>query len=229
MSAMGIRPVDGTEIVERAKALGASLAGLVPLSALRELTQDLLKGWEGEAARASILVLALEHPDSEPALDWWGGTGGTEGNRRLIAVSDEIRRSLGQASGIAARPLPYHPWKGGVLLKDAAVVAGLGCIGANNLLITPQYGARVRLRALLLDLAAEPAPALAFDPCRACAHPCWQACPRQAFASGAYQKAACAVQMELDERRAAVRAKAKGGSALVSYCRACEWACPVGG
>lgn len=214
-------------VLEKAQEFGASLAGLVPLSALRKPPMHLTQGFHGSTVEASILILALEHPESEPELDWWGGEGGTEGNRRLIAISERMQHFLARERALVARPLPYHPWKGGILLKDAGVLAGLGRIGANNLLITPQYGPRVRLRALLLDLKVAPTQASAFDPCTDCPHPCWQACPQQAFASGAYEKAPCARQMQQDEAKAACTEKGKPPD-CVSYCRACELACPVG-
>jgi epoxyqueuosine reductase len=37
------------------------------------------------------------------------------------------------------RPLPYKVEEGGMFLKDAATLAGLGIIGKNNLLITPEF------------------------------------------------------------------------------------------
>jgi len=208
------------QILAKSQELGVSLAGLVPLPALREPTDHLTRRASIPAGRVSLLVLALEHPESEPDLDWWGGEGGTEGNRRLISISGQLQHFLAAELDIQAVPLPYHPWKGGVLLKDAAALAGLGCIGDNNLLITPHYGPRVRLRALLvaLELNCEPDPWSA--PCATCPHPCWQACPQDAFASGAYAQAPCARQMAADEENA--------GTGRVSYCRACELACPVG-
>jgi epoxyqueuosine reductase QueG len=85
----------------------------------------------------------------------------------------------------------------------------------------------VRLRAILLDLETQPAPGPAFAPCLACDHPCWQACPQRAFDSGAYKKAPCARQMELDEANAAAREPTVLPT-RIPYCRACELACPVG-
>jgi len=41
--------------------------------------------------------------------------------------------------------------KGGVYLKDAAVVAGQGGVGKNNLLLDRRWGPRVRLRAVLIE------------------------------------------------------------------------------
>jgi epoxyqueuosine reductase len=225
---MKTRQVLAQRILEKARLSGASLAGLVPLSALREPIERFTRGWQGAVEQASLLVLALEHPEAEPELDWWGGEGGTEGNRRLIAASEQVQAFLAHELNVAARPLPYDPWRGGVLLKDAAVLAGLGSIGANNLLITPQYGTRVRLRALLIDLDVPLAPRSGYEPCASCPRPCWQACPQGAFASGTYERAACERQMKLDEQNAAARTQPGGAPGLVEYCRACEWACPAG-
>jgi len=216
-----------TQILAKTKEFGASLAGLVPLSALREPTGHLTRGGRIPADRASLLVLALEHPKSEPELDWWGGEGGTEGNRRLISIAEQVQHFLAAELDIQAYPLPYHPWKGGVLLKDAAALAGLGCIGDNNLLITPQYGTRVRLRALLVSLVAEWKPGPEFAPCTNCPHPCWQACPQQAFAAGRYDKGRCTRQMELDEATPITLRIDRASVSLVPYCRACELACPI--
>jgi epoxyqueuosine reductase len=210
-----------------AREAGACLAAWVPLSALQEPAPHLLGDQRTPTRRGSLLVLAVEHPETDPELDWWGGSGGTEGNRRLIAISEQVKRFLVRSSDAKTTPLPYHPWKGGVLLKDAAVLAGLGCIGVNNLLITPQYGPRVRLRALYADLEVAPSHAPQFAPCATCPRPCWQACPQQAFASGAYEKARCAQQMEQDEANPIPVERNGARLELVRFCRACELACPV--
>lgn len=47
--------------------------------------------------------------------------------------------------------LPYHIEHGGVYMKDAAVLAGLGRMGKHNMLITPRYGPRLRLRVMLTE------------------------------------------------------------------------------
>jgi epoxyqueuosine reductase len=214
-------------IMQIAMELGASLVAAVPVSALCA-PAPLLSGPDAPTEAVAMLVLALEHPETEPELDWWDGPGGTEGNRRLRAISEQLERHLAAELDIRSRPLPYHPGKGGVLLKDAATLAGLGCIGANNLLITPQYGPRVRLRALVLDQELTFQPMPRYAPCETCPRPCWQACPQQAFASGIYARDRCARQMEADEERARRGYKDANRTLPVDYCRACELACPVG-
>jgi len=67
-----------------------------------------------------------------------------------------------------------------ILEKDYAFLAGLGWIGRNSLLLTPQFGSYVFLGELLTDLELEPAQPLEGDPCAAC-YQCVQACPTRAL------------------------------------------------
>ena len=82
--------------------------------------------------------------------------------------------------------MPYFVSKGGIFLKDAAVVAGLGCLGRNNLVITPEYGPRIRFRALFIDRDAEATGPLEFNPCESCEQPCREACPVKSFKKTVY-------------------------------------------
>jgi epoxyqueuosine reductase QueG len=64
--------------------------------------------------------------------------------------------------------------------KHAAVAAGLGTIGRNGLLITKQFGPRVRLACLLTDAPLEPSPVPEEKFCKDC-HACIRVCPAQAL------------------------------------------------
>ncbi len=67
-----------------------------------------------------------------------------------------------------------------------AVDAGLGELGRNGLLITPQYGARVRLAKMFTDLPLEPDRPIEFggwDFCRTCKK-CARHCPGKAISLG---------------------------------------------
>ena len=137
---------------------------------------------------------------------------------------------LGQELGLKAHILPYHLERGGVFLKDAAVLAGLGIMGRNNLLVTPDYGPRIRLRTMLVEVEVDPPETLDFDPCARCCMPCTRACPREAFARGSYHRPSCAEQMKHDEAkkfRVPGAEEDTGQLLCVPYCRACELACPV--
>ena len=220
-------------IAAKAKELGASLAGIASVTALRDAPSHVDCGqtaWPAEAK--SVLALALVHDPSEPHLDWWGSwPGATPGNQMLIETAERLRDWLDAEQNITAHPLPYQPTDGGVFLKDAAALAGLGIIGKNNLLITPEYGPRVRLRALFLEVELEPTLPSAFAPCDQCDAPCLSACPQKAFPEGHYSKPHCQVQMDEDEaNREPLDAPQTLGSVMevVRFCRACEFACPVG-
>ena len=241
-----------SQIIEKAKAFGASLTGIANVEALKKSPSHLIYGelaeyrpvgnregrikpgemvWPENAK--SAIVIALWHPEEKPELDWWrdGYSGGTAGNRMLISINSKLSTWLEKEKGIKTTQLPYHVEHGGIFLKDAATTAGLGCIGKNNMLVTAEYGPRVRLRAMFTEeLLPETGPA-DFDPCRDCSMPCRNTCPRNAFRNGPYSRALCDIEMESDKANAAVikaREKPDKQSLTVKYCRACELICPVG-
>jgi epoxyqueuosine reductase len=180
-----------------------------------------------------VWVLGLGQSPDEPELDYWGSRGGTPGNRALTKIGRRLSAWLAESLGIRSTLLAYHVSRGGVYVKDAAVLAGLGVIGNNNLLITPQLGPRVRLRALLLDTEVETPsrPLGGFAPCEGCLEYCRKACPQSAFASGSYDRLLCERQMHRDEahpRTGKTAERYKLPDRFVVYCRRCELACPVG-
>ena len=109
------------------------------------------------------------------------------GLNRIITSGAEYLRARGYAacpqttdavkkSGPFDTPLPH---------KTAAVRAGLGWIGRNCLLVTPQYGSAVRISTLLTDApldCARPIPEPRCGECRACV----SACPAQALSGQAW-------------------------------------------
>lgn len=205
------------------------MAGIVSVAALQNSPSHKIDGkveWSAEAK--SVLVLALAHKETEPELDWWGILGGTAGNRRLQITSKRLAQCLNEEFNIDAQLLPYQPGKGGIFLKDAAALAGLGIIGANNLLVTPGFGPRIRLRALLLDIQLVPTGPIDFSPCDNCDRPCWRACPQKAFSSGSYNSDLCENQMQEDEADAVIVENAELPMAYIKYCRDCELVCPIG-
>jgi epoxyqueuosine reductase len=199
--------------------------------------------FSGPDAAGSVLVIGLAHPKDEPALDWWDGRG-TPGNRVMIDIVQRTGQQIENRLKINTRKLHYYVEKGGVFLKDAAVLAGLGCIGRNNMVVTPSHGPRIRLRALLLDAALRPTGPIVFDPCADCNEPCRRVCPEKAMAGkapifrslefaerlsardGFYDRERCNIKMEKDESESMRRGA--GERTPVQYCRQCELVCPVG-
>ncbi len=222
------------KIIAKARSLGASLAGIASVASLKTSPSHTLYrrignnlqdhaaeirdgdvfevAWPEDAV--SVVVIGVEHNIERPELDWWDGKG-TSGNRILIDINKQLSAWIEETLGVTTYKLPYAVEKGGIFLKDAAVHAGLGCIGRNNLVITPEYGPRIRFRAMLLDREAEPSPSSEFHPCEHCDEPCRKACPVQAFQNkiysaeylkqailpgfdGYYDRVTCNIKMEKD-------------------------------
>jgi epoxyqueuosine reductase len=223
------------KIVQKAKSLGAAIAGIASVESLKgspshliypKIGMNLKVPWQdakdnvkpGEVAwpadAVSVVVIGVEHHADKPELDWWDGKG-TPGNRILIQINNKLSEWIENTFPVKTYKLPYFVSKGGIFLKDAAVMAGLGCIGKNNLVITPGYGPRIRFRALLLNCKAEVTRPLEFTPCEGCEQPCRKACPVKAFQNtvysadvldqsllpginGTYDRVTCNVKMEKD-------------------------------
>lgn len=266
----------GAALSARARELGADLVGFVPSQHLRKSPSRHTEGARFGASGLDLghinnlehspydlgdgwtaVVIAVSHPASRPELDWFKSSGNTPGNANLIRITRELATWLEHAEHRSTIPLHYYVEKGGIYLKDAAVHAGLGCVGMNNLLVTPEFGPRVRLRALMVNANLEGTGPIDFDPCRNCVQYCRSVCPQGAFADDSndssddgaiqlpgrddsYVRARCLVQM--DGEWAALGSDAQDTTTLgmddevgcaaaehvVKHCRLCELACPAG-
>jgi epoxyqueuosine reductase len=217
------------DLLEKALELGASLAGYVPAENLRDCPSVRAAGPQGfQTFSGTIVVLGLYHDPEQPEMDWWEEGRGTPGDRMLRRINRELAAWLMEKHGIAARDIPYQVYAGGIYLKDAAVLAGLGYIGRNNLVITPEFGPRVRFRALWVDIYAEqPVRHTPESICDACNHPCETQCPRNALEAGIYSRTRCMDRMDAD-KAAPAKAMGDGGKkGPVDHCRNCELACPA--
>ena len=255
----------GKWIIDAATENGATLAGIASMKALKvspshtiynkmgnyagigtvkdddALSESQLFKWP-ESVR-SVLVIGLSHPVEKPELDWWDGKG-TPGNRILIDIIKRTSHQIETVLELKTHKLHYYVEKGGLFLKDAAVLAGLGCIGKNNMLITPSNGPRIRLRALFIDAEIQPTGPIAFDPCADCKVFCRSVCPENAMdekapvfkssdfsarlpgRDGFYNREICNIRMEKDVYES--RKRSIGEQSLIKYCRKCEFICPVG-
>lgn len=102
--------------------------------------------------------------------------------KTVYDVAEQLRRE-----GYRTMPLPPAdcPTDQRTLIaifpfKHAAVAAGLGTIGRNGLLITKDFGPRVRLACLLTDAPLESTPLPEKNFCNDC-HACIRACPAGAL------------------------------------------------
>lgn len=251
-------------IIEIAMENGATLAGIANMEALKVSASHLIYKKMGDYAGIgtvkdgalpdnqifiwpesvkSVLVIGLSHPEDKPELDWWDGRG-TPGNRIMIEIINRTSQQIDNSLKGNTCKLHYYVEKGGVFLKDAAVLAGFGCIGENNMLITPSQGPRIRLRALFLEAEIQPTGPIAFDPCADCKVNCKRVCPENAMdeknpifnsidspehlpgRDGTYNRKCCNARMEKDIAESSQ--ESHGEQPRVKHCRRCEFVCPEG-
>jgi len=208
--------------LRRALTLGADVAGAVPAARLVGCPSAVAEGVRGSLAdRGTYIVLGLYHDPEHPELDLWEPDRGTPGDRLLARIGRDLGRWLEETYGVRARVIPYRLQDGGIYLKDAACMAGIGRMGRNNLVLVPGYGPRVRFRAVWADLEAPDQDLPQGDlPCAGCEEPCIRACPMDAFSTGRYSRDRCMARMDADKT---------AGRGRIDHCRACELACPERG
>ena len=234
-----------TKIISQAESYNGIQAGIVRLEdvlkgpsyqvnleglgATTVFDDDQILDWPVKAK--TVLILGLNHPEETPRLDYWE-QGDTWGNRRLREISELMKEWLREKYNLTAQPLPYHVEKGGLFLKDAAVLSGIGIIGRNNLFLHPEWGPRIRLRSILLEGELQTTNALeGFAPCESCEEFCQKACPMKAFPQGKYSRPNCRkmINANVENKVPAGEIGLDGKRNLVvKYCRACELSCPVG-
>jgi len=196
--------VGSKDLKKIGKESGADLVGICDAAMLKEAdpaadAENFLKG-----ARAVVIALVadppyIEHADdpfvySRLAFPGYLKADGAVASMRA-ALEDEgfmtcrVERESTHAfdrKGRLSKTLP---------MKKAAELAGLGAIGMNQLLVTPEYGPRVRMSAFITDapLAADkPIGAQICDSCGACV----KNCPSGALAGdNSFDFAVCSAYM----------------------------------
>lgn len=190
------------ELNEMATRLGADLFGVAPATCLADApdghkAEDILIG-----AR-SIVILAMKMLDTQVDILPLAGQetaffGESSRQAMYAAHGGLVSRNLDDLGFKLARFLEkegyqtYHQMAsaGGVdarylmgliSLKHVAVGGGLGVIGKSSLLITPQFGPRVRLTAIITDAELEPDEPLTQNFCIDCSKPCITQCPASAL------------------------------------------------
>lgn len=259
-------------LISKALDFGASLAGIANVEDLKKapsfammplrphidrvgavkyetgLPEGAVKWPEGVK---SALIVAYFHPREDPYMDCWLDSKNPPGNIHLIKINKRLKEFIDlEYPEVTAIPLNYYVERGGVWLKDSAVIAGLGILGKNNLLVTKEFGPLVRLRAMFLSADLPSTGPLDWDPCADCDMPCRKKCPQSAFEKveynpadyngltrlpgreGSYSLKACDRQMKSDEENedtSGVHVPNYGiAHSVVKYCRECELNCRIG-
>ncbi len=123
----------------------------------------------GEGSARDLLV---------PHMDFLNG----RVNKAAYDVAKAARRQGFKALPMTAANAPSDQRYLSAVLsyKHAAEAAGLGNIGRHSLLVTPQFGPRVRLTCVLTEAELEPTPRLREKLCDGC-NECIAACPSNAL------------------------------------------------
>ncbi len=122
-----------------------------------------------------------------------------------------------ERKGFRSEVVSYQP---GLFLKDTGAIAGTGFIGKNNLLIVPEYGPRIRLRALVTEAPLNCGkPVVENSRCVNCTI-CIDACPAGALAEGKYFQNLCYPYCQENLEAWAEKA--------FLWCTICSDVCPVG-
>jgi epoxyqueuosine reductase len=127
-------------------------------------------------------------------------------------------------------------WTFDIPLKTAAVHCGLGVQGKNTLLITPEYGPRVKLIAVLTDAVLDTDSLRVDDFCHDCDR-CIRVCPTNALEPYRLNLTRCIVyssespdsdDVTEDVRQAEKRLLSRPTSNSFIECTRCIDVCPVG-
>ena len=110
----------------------------------------------------------------------------------------------------------HDRWRSIVSAKHSAVAAGLGRIGKNTLLVTPEYGNMVWLNAMLTDAPLDPDETLPGNPCPDGCSLCIDSCPAQALGNPEMNQAACFSHAFHTDQ----------GAELTLKCHTCRSICP---
>jgi ferredoxin len=270
------RPLTAADIKARAKALGADLVGIADGAALEANPPDPsaprrpsdITDHDG----ARVIVLAKKLSSGVARIAAWGDRHKYYNDELALTALEECSLELvywledAGYPAIVVPPTHVDPWryKGDprehqttlLSLPHAAVEAGLGTLGLNLQLLTPEYGPRVLLTAVLCSVEVECDRPMAQALCRgpSCGR-CLQACPGDTvrhwgrdwetcdeyrspygFAKLTGQIEKIVQADDAQARKALLRSEATfnlwqsilRGSGVITGCRRCADVCPVG-
>jgi epoxyqueuosine reductase len=157
---MEIEEIHYRMLQEESRRLGADLFGVADLAQTPLATYDLDEDLVGKlpfgiAIGVRLADAVLEAIENHPTLLYLHHY--RQANYRLDRIAFDmtalIQRAGGNAIPIAASQIvDWEGQRGHLSHKALAHAAGLGWRGRNNLLVTPAFGARVRLVSILTDL-----------------------------------------------------------------------------
>jgi epoxyqueuosine reductase len=259
------RPLTSREVKEKALSLGAELVGIADGARLNTAAVT-----EHDGARAIVLGVRLQAGTSRILA--WNDRNKYYNDELSLTFLEELSLELvywledAGYPAIIVPPTHVDPWRYEgdprkhqeplISLRHAAVEAGLGTLGLNGQLITPQFGPRVLLTAVLCSLEIEydrpMSEALCLGPeCGRCLTACpgdvvqhwerdWDACDRyrspHGFAQLSEYLGRVIDEPDLRKKKEMLRSEASfdlwqsilRGAGVITGCRRCADVCPVG-
>ena len=187
----------------------------------------------------SIVMLATDYatwpslPARDAGHEWTSPAG--QGRVARYAVGEDyhnlLRSRLNQLAGWLNEAVPGSSSRGVVdsaplAERDFALLAGLGWIGKNTMLISPQAGSFFFLSALLTSVDLPHDMPLQVDHCGTCTA-CLDACPTDAFPEPRVLDASrCIATLTIEDRGPVAADLREGMGAWVFGCDVCQDVCP---
>jgi epoxyqueuosine reductase QueG len=223
---LSMNTVNSDEVKQRARELGAALCGIASAGGFGDAPagfrpSDIMKECE------SVIVLAVRFPvsalTSTPAAY-------TFARNQVCAQLDSITfqlavelEGMGKCAIAIPSAEPYEYWdetrqhgRGIMSLKHAAVLAGLGKIGKNTLLVNDQFGNMLWLGMLLVNEKLDLDPSAAYEACIPNCRICLDACPVGALDGTTIDQAKCR----------SISGKCTDGGGFIYSCNLCRKICP---
>jgi len=197
------------EIARHARKKGAELVGF---TSSREALRCLRAPW---ARSAVVLGLSIRHPLLATGVRYpsW-----EEPRQFIDVIMDAIALSVEEfLRGRGYRAMAVGASNRSVDLRNLVISSGLGVEGRNRLILTPEFGPRVRFSAVATDAVISAPPRRVENLCGSC-RICRDACPSGAL-NGEFDISACESYNRKLER---------GSGLLVKKCTLCTDVCPVG-
>ncbi len=224
------------QVVRKCTALDIPLVGFAPAGRWDE---PLFEPWVPEEFRPRAIfpetntVIVIGLPVSLPVLESAPSIWYHELYRTVNSLLDQAGYRIASVLSSAGFPSVWIPRDGYgsvSVLKDkpvaffshrhAAFLAGLGNFGMNNMLLTRDFGPRVRFTSILTAAELPPDPVLEEPLCTRCRR-CVTACPVNALEDGDYPSS-------LTDKKACATRSEELSKQFISPCGICIKVCPVG-
>lgn len=189
---------------------------------------DGLPRWVG-----SVVVLGLYTPDDAYDFNTYVDIGGRRRWHKFAYEALVARAALLAldliARGIRAEPLTFADSASLVDLREAAVRAGLGVRGLNGLVVTRDFGPRVRFGAVFVEPRLPPDAPVPDYYCASCSI-CLNRCPTGAVTPWAFDRSLCVAEFDPSPE---MQARQKRETTQITpftrlQCNLCISSCPIG-